>query len=46
MIVLVWKRDGSLKFCIDLRKLNNWTIKDTYFLPLIDETLNCFLHLT
>ena len=38
--VLVWKKDGSLRFCIDLRKLNNQTIKDAYPLPSIDETLD------
>ena len=38
-VVLVQKKDGSLRFCIDLRKLNNWTIKDAYSLPCIDETL-------
>ena len=37
-VVLVWKKDGSLRFCIDLRKLNNWTIKGAYSLPCIDET--------
>ena len=39
-VVLVWKKDSSLRFCIDLRKLNNWTIKDAYLLPHIDETLD------
>ena len=39
-VVLVQKKDGSLRFCIDVRKLNNWTIKDAYSLPHIDETLN------
>ena len=39
-VVLVWKKDGSLRFCINLRKLNNWTIKDAYLLPCIDETLD------
>ena len=39
MVVLVWKKDGSLRFWIDLRKLNNWTLKDAYLLPCIDETL-------
>ena len=38
-VVLVWK-DSSLRFCIDLRKLNNWTIKDAYSLPHIVETLD------
>ena len=28
-VVLVHKKDGSLRFCINLRKLNNQTIKDT-----------------
>ena len=39
-VVLVWKKDGGLRFCIDLRKLNEWTIKDAYSLPQIDETLD------
>ena len=38
-VVLVWKNDGSLRFCVNLRKLNNWTVKDAYMLPQIDETL-------
>ena len=39
-VVLVWKKDGSLRFCINLRKLNNWTMKDAYSLPHINETLD------
>ena len=39
-VVLVHKKDGGLRFCIDLRKLNEQTIKDAYSLPWIDETLN------
>ena len=41
-VVLVWKKDGGLRFCIDLRKLNQQTIKDAYSLPQIDETLDSF----
>ena len=40
-IVLVWKKDGSLRFCIDLRHLNSHTIKDAYGLPQIEESLEC-----
>ena len=40
-IVLVRKKDGSLQFCIDLRKLNECTIKDAYSLPRIEESLDC-----
>ena len=32
-VVLVHKKDGGLRFCIDLRKLNEQTIKDAYSLP-------------
>ena len=39
-VVLVHKKDGGLRFCIDLRKLNNWTVKDAYSLPQIDKTLD------
>ena len=40
-VVLVRKKDGSLRFCIDLRQLNACTINDAYSLPHIDETLDC-----
>ena len=38
-IVLVRKKDSSLKFCIDYRKLNSKTIKDAYILPRIDDPI-------
>ena len=39
-VVLVHKKDGGLHFCIDFRKLNAKTKKDSYLLPCIQETLN------
>ena len=39
-IVLVRKKDGRLRFCIDLRKLNNRTVKDAYSLPRIESILD------
>ena len=39
--MLVCKKDESLWFCIDLRKLNNQTIKDAQSLPRIEDSLNC-----
>ena len=38
-VALVRKKDGSLHFCIDFRKLNSLTVKDSHLLPCICETL-------
>ena len=39
-IVLVAKKDGSIRFCVDYRKVNKITRKDAYPLPRIDSTLD------
>ena len=39
VVVLVHKKDGRLRFCIDFRRLNSWTKKETYSLPRMQETM-------
>ena len=38
-VVLVWKKDGGLHFCIDFCHLNAHTKKDSYPIPRIQEAL-------
>ena len=38
-VVIVDKKDGSKRFCVDFRKLNHVTKKNSFPLPLIDDIL-------
>jgi len=38
--VLVKKKDGTIRFCVNYRKLNSKTIKDSFPLPKIDDILD------
>jgi hypothetical protein len=39
-VILVKKKNGKFRFCVDFRKLNDITVKDSYPLPFIDETVD------
>ena len=39
-IVLVKKKDGTTRFCVDYRKVNEVTRKDAYPIPRVDDTLD------
>lgn len=38
--VIIKKKDGGLRFCVDYRKLNAVTEKDSYSIPRIDDFLD------
>ena len=38
-VVLVAKKNGEIRFCVDYRQVNSLTVKDSYPLPNIEDTL-------
>lgn len=38
-IVLVWKKTGAWRFCVDYRKLNHVTKRDAFPLPRVEDSL-------
>lgn len=39
-IVILPKKDGSLRFCVDYRRLNAVTVRDSYPIPRMDECID------
>lgn len=41
-VVLAPKADGSLRFCVDYRKVNELSLRDSYPIPRMDECIDSF----
>lgn len=39
-VVMITKKDGTMRFCVDCRKLNSVTVRDSYPLPRIQNILD------
>ena len=40
-VVLVRKKNGKLRLCVDYRQLNDITVKDSFALPRLEEIFDC-----
>ncbi len=38
--MLVLKKDRSIRFCVDYKKINEITIEDAHLLPVVNDTIN------
>jgi hypothetical protein len=39
-VLIVKKKDGSWRFCVDYRRVNAVTVKNNYPMPIVDELLD------
>ena len=39
-VVIVRKKDGTIRFCVDFQKLNNRTVLDAYAIPRVEDSLH------
>ena len=39
-VVIIRKKVGTIRFCVDFRKLNNRTVLDAYVIPCVEDSLH------